>query len=247
MATPPANAIDWQGNDWTPQSNEKAAHPNSRFTAPMTQQSRARSRRRERRRRADQRDHFRRPPQRYRCRWSTRRSTGTTASIWARRWLPKPPPPPPVRSGGCAAIRWRCCRSAATTSAIISCTGSTCGKRLTNPPRIFHVNWFRKDEDGKFLWPGFGENMRVLKWIIDRCERNGGAVKSPVGWLPSPHDLDLAELDIDHNAVDELLGLDHEDWQKEIAAHKEFFDSLGGIVPEELQKQREQLAARFEL
>ena len=68
-----------------------------------------------------------------------------------------------------------------------------------------------------------------------------------VGWLPSPHDLDLAELDIDHNAVDELLGLDHEEWQKEIAAHKEFFDSLGGVVPEELQKQREQLAAGFDL
>ena len=87
--------------------------------------------------------------------------------------------------------------------------------------------------------------MRVLKWIIDRCERNGGAVESPVGWLPSPHDLDLAELDIDHNAVDELLGLDHEEWQKEIAAHKEFFDSLGGVVSEELQRQRDQLAARF--
>jgi phosphoenolpyruvate carboxykinase (GTP) len=121
------------------------------------------------------------------------------------------------------------------------------GKRLTNPPLIFNVNWFRKGADGKFLWPGFGENMRVLKWIIDRSEGSGGALKSPIGWLPSPHDLDLAELDIDHNAVDELLGLDHEEWQKEIAAHKEFFDSLGGVVPKELQKQREQLAAGFEL
>ena len=65
------------------------------------------------------------------------------------------------------------------------------GKRLTNPPLIFNVNWFRKGANGKFLWPGFGDNMRVLKWIIDRCEQNGGAVKSPVGWLPSPHDLDL--------------------------------------------------------
>ena len=89
--------------------------------------------------------------------------------------------------------------------------------------------------------------MRVLKWIIDRCEGSGGALNSPVGWLPSPHDLDLAELDVDHNAVDELLCLDHEEWQKEIAAHKEYFDSLGGVVPEELQKQCEQLAGRFEL
>jgi len=107
------------------------------------------------------------------------------------------------------------------------------------------VNWFRKGEDGKFLWPGFGENMRVLKWIIDRCEGTGGALKSPIGWLPGPHDLDLAELDIDHKRVAELLCIDHEEWQKEIAGHKEFFDSLAGVVPEELLEQRNQLAARF--
>ncbi len=95
------------------------------------------------------------------------------------------------------------------------------------------MNWFRKGAGGKFLWPGFGENMRVLKWIIDRCEENqkASALESPIGWLPSPHDLELAG--------------DHEEWQKEIAAHEKFFDSLGGVVPEELQKQREKLAARF--
>jgi phosphoenolpyruvate carboxykinase (GTP) len=87
--------------------------------------------------------------------------------------------------------------------------------------------------------------MRVLKWIIDRCEGTGGAVKSPIGWLPSPHDLDLAEVDVEHKCIVEILGIDHEDWQKEIAAHEKFFESLGSVVPEELQKQREQLAARF--
>jgi phosphoenolpyruvate carboxykinase (GTP) len=119
------------------------------------------------------------------------------------------------------------------------------GKRLTDPPHIFSVNWFRKSADGKFLWPGFGENMRVLKWIIDRCEGSGGALKSPIGWLPGIHDIDLAGLELDHKWVDELLEIDHEQWQKEIAAHQEFFDSLGGVVPEELLEQREQLAARF--
>jgi phosphoenolpyruvate carboxykinase (GTP) len=118
------------------------------------------------------------------------------------------------------------------------------GQRLTNPPLIFNVNWFRKGVNGQFLWPGFGENMRVLKWIIDRCEGTGGAVKSPIGWLPSPHDLDLAELDVEHKCIVEILGIDHEEWQKEIAAHEKFFESLG-VVPEELQKQRKQLAARF--
>jgi phosphoenolpyruvate carboxykinase (GTP) len=118
------------------------------------------------------------------------------------------------------------------------------GQRLTNPPLIFNVNWFRKGVNGQFLWPGFGENMRVLKWIIDRCEGTGGAVKSPIGWLPSPHDLDLAELDVEHKCIVEILGIDHEEWQKEIAAHEKFFESLG-VVPGELQKQREQLAVRL--
>ncbi len=119
------------------------------------------------------------------------------------------------------------------------------GKRLTHPPLIFNVNWFRKGAGGKFLWPGFGENMRVLKWVINRCEVNGGALQSPLGWLPGPHDLDLEELDIDHKCVAELLGIDHGEWQKEIAEHKKFFDSLGGVVPQQLLSQRDQLAARF--
>ena len=97
------------------------------------------------------------------------------------------------------------------------------GKRLTDPPLIFNVNWFRKGADGKFLWPGFGENMRVLKWIIDRCEGRGDAVKSPIGWLPGPHDLDLDELDVEHKYVIELLGIDHEEWQKEIGRAQEVF------------------------
>jgi phosphoenolpyruvate carboxykinase (GTP) len=87
--------------------------------------------------------------------------------------------------------------------------------------------------------------MRVLKWIIDRCEGTSGALKSPIGWLPSPHDLDLAELDIDHKCVAEILGIDHEEWAKELVEHKTFFDSLVGVVPEQLLEQREQLAARF--
>jgi phosphoenolpyruvate carboxykinase (GTP) len=119
------------------------------------------------------------------------------------------------------------------------------GKRLTSPPLIFNVNWFRKGEAGNFLWPGFGDNMRVLKWIIDRCEGTGGATKSPIGWLPGIHDIDLDGLNIDHKCIAELLGVDHGEWEKELEAHREFFDSLGGVVPEQLQKQREQLAARF--
>jgi phosphoenolpyruvate carboxykinase (GTP) len=87
--------------------------------------------------------------------------------------------------------------------------------------------------------------MRVLKWIIDRCEGSDAAVKSPIGWLPRPDDLDLAELDVPHKCIVEILGVDHEEWQRELAGHKKFFDSLGGVVPEELLRQQEQLAKRF--
>ena len=120
------------------------------------------------------------------------------------------------------------------------------GKRLTNPPLIFNVNWFRKSADGKFLWPGFGENMRVLEWIIDRCEKTGGAVESPIGWVPSPHDLDLEELDVEHKSIVEILGIDHEEWRKELAEHKKFFESLGGVVPDRLLQWREKLGRAFE-
>ena len=115
------------------------------------------------------------------------------------------------------------------------------GKRLTNPPLIFHVNWFRKGADGKFLWPGFGDNMRVLKWIIDRCEgaRRRGQIADRLA-CRGLHDLDLDELDgVTHKRIVELLGIDHEEWQKELAEHEKFFESFGGVVPEELQKQRE--------
>jgi phosphoenolpyruvate carboxykinase (GTP) len=120
------------------------------------------------------------------------------------------------------------------------------GPRLTNPPLIFHVNWFRKNADGKFLWPGFGENMRVLKWMIDRCEGvDTAALQSPVGWLPHPDHFDVAELDVPHRDMIELLAIDHEEWQKELAAHREFFESLGGVVPKELFQQRDKLVERF--
>src|SRR2546423_1067398 len=128
--------------------------------------------------------------------------------------------------------------------------GGTIGRPIPRKKRPIRIagspRRFRKGESGKFLWPGFGDNMRVLKWIIDRCEGSDGVMKSPIGFLPGIHDLDLAELEIDHNCVDELLEIDHEDWKKELAGHKKFFDSLGGVVPEELLKQCEQLAARFQ-
>jgi phosphoenolpyruvate carboxykinase (GTP) len=119
------------------------------------------------------------------------------------------------------------------------------GKRLTNPPLIFNVNWFRKGEDGSFLWPGFGDNMRVLKWMIDRCEGSKAAVDSPIGAIPRLHDLDLDELNVPHQAVATLLGVDHGEWETELADHVAFFNSLGGVVPKELFDEHDKVVDRF--
>src|SRR5213082_896463 len=242
---PPTHAIDWRGNDWMPESKEKAAHPNSRFATPM----------------------FNNPALDADVEkgegvpisaiiFGGRRSNTMPLVFQAFDWNHGVYLGATMASETTAAATGAVGQVRRDPMAMLPFCGYNIGdyfqhwidigKRLTNPPLIFHVNWFRKGEDGKFLWPGFGDNMRVLKWIIDRCEQTGGAVKSPIGWLPSPHDLDLAELDVEHKCIVEILGIDHEEWQKELAAHAKFFDSLGGVVPDELLKQGEQLAERFE-
>ena len=170
---PPAECLDWQGKRWTPEiakeTGAKAAHPNARFTAPAVAVPDDRSGLGRSRRRADQRHHLRRPPRDHHAAGlpglQLERRRLHRAPPWARR----PRPRPPARSARCAAIPWPCCPSAAITWATTSGTGSRCSARSASTPRIFHVNWFRKDADGKFLWPGFSENMRVLKWIVDRA------------------------------------------------------------------------------
>ncbi len=111
------------------------------------------------------------------------------------------------------------------------------GPRLKNPPLIFHVNWFRKGADGKFLWPGFGENMRVLKWIIDRCEGHGGAAETAIGFIPRPEDFDLDDLNgVSRETMRELFAIKPDEWKKELEAQSEFFKSLGDDMPQELAR-----------
>jgi phosphoenolpyruvate carboxykinase (GTP) len=120
------------------------------------------------------------------------------------------------------------------------------GKKIPHPPKIFHVNWFRKGADGKFLWPGYGENVRVLKWILERAEGRGDARETPIGYVPTKNGLTLDGLKISSEALDELFGVDAEDWEADLADSKEFFAKFGSRLPAELRKELEAAGERFQ-
>ena len=107
------------------------------------------------------------------------------------------------------------------------------GRNLPDAPRIFNVNWFRKDENGKFAWPGFGQNMRVLKWIVGRINGKASAVESPIGWVPRYKDIDWNGLDFSHEQFDQIMTIDREPWKKELLSHEELFSSFYNKLPKE--------------
>src|SRR5580700_8095430 len=119
------------------------------------------------------------------------------------------------------------------------------GKRIPKPPKIFHVNWFRKGADGKFLWPGFGENVRVLKWILERVEGRGGAEETPIGFVPSRNGLTLDGLSLSSETVDELLEVDPEDWEQELVDSKEFLQKFGSRLPRAIREEHDKLSGRL--
>ena len=119
------------------------------------------------------------------------------------------------------------------------------GRRVPKPPKIFHVNWFRKDEQGKFLWPGFGDNLRVLEWVLDRVAGTGKARSTPIGWVPEDDALDLNGLQIGSDRLRKLLEVRPEDWESELEGHKEFFTQFGERLPEELWEQFRALKERL--
>ena len=242
---PPSHTIDWRGNDWTPASKEKAAHPNSRFATPMRNNPVLDSR---------VEDGGGVPISA--IIFGGRRSDTMPLVFQAFDWKHGTYIGATMASETTAAATGAVGQVRRDPMAMLPFCGYNIGdyfrhwleigKRLTNPPLIFHVNWFRKSADGKFLWPGFGDNMRVLKWIIDRCEGGVGATESKIGYLPKVQDLDLDELSgISSDQIQELLTVKAEEWQKEITGQAKFFESLGGVVPKELETQRENLAARF--
>jgi phosphoenolpyruvate carboxykinase (GTP) len=119
------------------------------------------------------------------------------------------------------------------------------GAKLKHPPKIYHVNWFRRDADGKFLWPGFGDNLRVLEWIIDRCSSKAGAQETAIGNLPRPEDLDLEGLDLAPGALAQLLSVQAEEWRAEAADIEKHFDEYGSRTPAALRAQVQALRARL--
>ena len=108
-------------------------------------------------------------------------------------------------------------------------------------PKIFHVNWFRQDQDGKFLWPGFGENLRVLRWIIDRCENRVEGIETPIGLLPNPQDIDISGLDVAAETMETLLSIDPQQWQDEMNSVGEYLDEYGDRLPEELRQEHQRI------
>ena len=119
------------------------------------------------------------------------------------------------------------------------------GKSIPNPPKIFHVNWFRTDADGHFIWPGFGDNMRVLLWILARCEGKVDARETAIGYVPYAKDINIEGLDITEDTVNELLSVDNEAWLADVENIKEFYDMIGGTVPCELREELSALKARL--
>ncbi len=119
------------------------------------------------------------------------------------------------------------------------------GAGIPKPPKIFHVNWFRKDARGKFLWPGYGENLRVLEWILARCAGRGKAVRTPIGWVPAKDGLDLTGLDLPSGALDKLLEVEPGEWTAELEGVQAFFDKFGEKLPEELRGQLSALRDRL--
>jgi len=119
------------------------------------------------------------------------------------------------------------------------------GPKIKKQPKIFHVNWFRKDANGKFLWPGYGENVRVLKWMVDRIENKADATDTPIGFVPTPSSLNLDSLNISRDNLAELLSVNSNDWAQEADATAKFFEIFGDRLPQEIRAQQKNQIERL--
>lgn len=241
---PPAHAIDWAGKDWTPASGTKAAHPNSRFTVPATNCSMLSPK------------------------FNDPMGVPISAIIFGGR---RAKTAPLVYQS----FDWEhgtfvgASMASETTAAATGAVGVVrrdpmamlpfcgynfgdyfghwlkMGKAVSKPPAVFHVNWFRTDADGKFLWPGFGENMRVLDWVLQRVAGKVAAERSAIGWLPQPNSLNLDGSGVSPAALTELLSIDTALWRKEAQDVGTYFNSYGAHMPQAMHTQVTALRQRL--
>ena len=229
----PEHLIDWLGNDWTPASGTKAAHPNSRFTAPAVNCPCL-----------SEAFNSKEGVPLDAIIFGGRRATTTPLVYQSRDWDHG------VFVGSIMASE--------TTAAATGATGVLrhdpmamkpfcgyhmgdyfahwieMGKKVKNPPKIFNVNWFRQDEKGEFLWPGFGDNMRVLEWILNRCDNAVDAQETAIGYVPYAKDIDLEGLDYSRETLESILYVDKARWSAEADEIKEFYKQFGDKLPKEL-------------
>ncbi|MDQ8207342.1 phosphoenolpyruvate carboxykinase (GTP) [Coraliomargarita sp. SDUM461003] len=241
---PPAHLIDWKGQDWTPESDTPAAHPNSRFTAPAAN-----------------------------CPvidpdWEKPEGVRVHAMVFGGRRMSDVPLVSQAFNWGHGVYL-----GATTGSEMTAAAEGTLGKvrrdpmamlpfcgyhmgdyfrhwikmqrNLAETPRIFNVNWFRKDEDGKFLWPGFSDNMRPLRWIVERATGRAGAKETPIGWMPRYDDIDWRGLEMSEEDFDKLMEIDRERLRMQTLTHEELFLKLHEHLPKEMIFQREMLVSRL--
>jgi phosphoenolpyruvate carboxykinase (GTP) len=246
LSEPPEHAIDWKGNDWTPASDAPAAHPNARFTAPASQCPSI-------------------APE-----WEDPEGVPISAILFGGRRATNVPLVTESFDWE-HGVFLGSIMSSETTAAQAGAVGKLrfdpfamlpfCGYDMgdyfahwleiggtadaDNLPRLFWVNWFRRGEDGSFLWPGFGDNSRVLKWVIERVAGDGEAVATAIGKVPAPEALDTAGLDIDDATVAQLVDVDMESWRQELPQIEAHYKSLGDTVPAALREQLVSLEKRL--
>lgn len=240
----PEKLTDWKGNPWTPQSLDKAAHPNSRFTAPMQNNPAL----------AEEVNHPEGVPISAII-FGGRRATTMPLIFQSFNWIHGVYLGATMASETTAAAVGELGRVRRDPMAMLPFCGYHMGdyfnhwlnirRELNDPPRIFHVNWFRKGKDGQFLWPGYSDNFRVLKWVIDRCRGRAPARETAIGWMPRFNEFDWQGLPFAKSQWDELMHYDAAEWRRELLFQEEFLLTIHDRLPKELIFQRELLISRL--